>query len=110
LKETVSDNPMQVKRLEEIERLEENWHSQVTEPQINMRRRVAENHVATERFKQISSRTVGKEMFDGFRESLSEVNAKLNSENDQKGLLIAQDILLAMVNQETGQRGFLLSG
>ena len=110
LKQTVSDNPIQVKRLEDIDLLQKTWQAEEAKPQIDMRREVAKNEAATRRFRELSSRTVGKEMFDGFRADLLEVKARLNAVNDQAGLMIVQNILLAMVNQETGQRGFLLSG
>ena len=67
-----------------------------------MRRDVARNQAATTRFREISSRTVGKELFDGFRADLAVVRSGLSAENDQAGLAMVQDILLAMVNQETG--------
>jgi len=110
LKKTVSDNPSQVKRLESIGRLEQKWHSEVAKPQINMRRKVAANEATTRKFKELSSRTVGKDMFDSFRANISDLEDRLFSVNDQTALSMVQDLLLAMVNQETGQRGFLLSG
>lgn len=110
LKQTVNDNPGQVSRLNDIERLKEDWLDQAAEPQIAKRREVAEGEKASREFKRISARVVGKEMFDGFRAAVTSMQSAFQSANDEQGELLVNELLLAMVNQETGQRGFLLSG
>ena len=60
--------------------------------------------------KKISARTVGKEKFDGFRQALGEVDIAFTLSNDIEAQNIVKLILMDMINQETGQRGFLLSG
>ena len=110
LKQTVSDNPAQVDRLKAIEQMKEAWITEAAEPQINLRREVAKGEAAARRFKSLSARTVGKERFDGMRAALAEVEQGLLEQNDLRGRFLLQAILVAMINQETGQRGFLLTG
>lgn len=110
LKQTVSDNPRQVKRLQAIEQLKGKWVSDAAEPQINMRREVLMGEAAAKHFKDISARTIGKEKFDNLRINLAKIDNQLQKENDIQGRFLLQAILMDMVNKETGQRGFLLTG
>ena len=110
LKQTVSDNPKQVQRLESIEASSQNWINDAAEIQINMRREVIKGQDAADHFEAISARTVGKEKFDSLRAALSEIDKELIVKKDLQGRFILQTILMDMINKETGQRGFLLSG
>jgi len=110
LKKTVSDNPKQVERLDFIEQKKNNWLKVAAEPQIDIRREVLKGEEAARHFEQISERTVGKEKFDAFREEVAYLEKELVSNNDLQGRYYLKSILLDMINQETGQRGFLLSG
>ena len=106
----MSDNPQQIKRLESIEALSQNWVNDSAEVQINMRREVVKSQYVADNFKVISARTVGKNKFDDLRAVLSEIDKELLAQKDLQGRFILQAILMDMINQETGQRGFLLSG
>lgn len=110
LKQTVSDNPRQVTRLENIEKLKDKWIVEAAEPQIKLRREVTDGEAAAKQFKELSARTVGKEKFDALRATLTEVDRSLLQKEDLRGRYLLQAILMDMINQETGQRGFLLSG
>ncbi|WP_459873661.1 methyl-accepting chemotaxis protein [Endothiovibrio diazotrophicus] len=110
LKQTVSDNPTQVNRLEGIEALERQWLKEAAEVNIKIRREVVKGEAAARRFKELSARTVGKEHFDGFRAAIAKVDSAFKRADDDEGYLLTTLILMDMINQETGQRGFLLSG
>ncbi len=110
LKITVSDNPEQVARLEEIDEFSGEWDKKAARPQIDERKKVNEGDKAARAFKQIMGRTAGKEIFDNFRAQADRIEQKLRRANSQAGIIILEKIILDMVNQETGQRGFLLSG
>jgi len=110
LKQTVSDNNKQVQRLLEVEKLSNNWLNQAAKVQIDMRKEVEKSHLAVEEFQRISARTVGKEKFDALRGELAKIDLELKNHDDLQGQFILQGMLLDMINQETGQRGFLLSG
>ena len=104
------DNPAQVKRWKELAALEKQWIAEVAEPEIEARRQVSMGLEATARFKAISSRTIGKDIFDGIRGILAELEAKFSAVNNTQAASLVTRITLDLVNMETGQRGFLLTG
>lgn len=139
LRETVSDNPAQVARLEGAEQSLRDWQSNVAEEAIALRRQIGDamsmNDVADE-----VRKARGKVFFDQFRLEIAafiaaeeSLLAKRNEEIHkviqsafldpvaiEKGLEwvehtyavinMAKDMLAAAVDMETGMRGFMLSG
>lgn len=103
-----SDNPAQVKRWDEIYALKKRWISEVAEPEIAARREVAKGAAARERFREVSARTVGKEVFDQMRGVLAQLQTDVAG--DLQWQLLLSKVTLDLVNMETGQRGFLLTG
>lgn len=106
----VNDNPQQVERLQLISRLQDRWLEEHTLPAIELRGEVNKGLAADRHFQVVSARTVGKEKFDAFRVAISELESRLAAAQNSEGVALTRSILLDMVNQETGQRGFLLSG
>lgn len=109
-KKLTSDNPEQGIRWEKVEELESVWLAEVAEPEIEARRQVTLGAEANNQFKTISARIIGKEIFDSIRVILADLEAKFQRENNQRGSSIVTLITLDLVNMETGQRGYLLSG
>lgn len=107
-KNLTSDNPEQVERWKTIDQLKEQWLQEAALPEIEARREVSKGAKAIENFKQISSRTVGKEAFDSIRDALKVLEGKFS--RNQQGKYLVALTTLALVNMETGQRGFLLTG
>jgi len=103
-----SDNPTQVKRWNEIKNLQEKWVLESAEPEIKLRREVKKGEKAIINFKNISARTLGNELFSDIREKLALFESKAN--NNMRAKAIISSTTLALVNMETGQRGFLLNG
>jgi methyl-accepting chemotaxis protein len=110
LKETVNDNPEQVARMESIEKDVESWFAEAAEPNIAMRAEVNKGDAALKNFTEISSRTIGKEKFDQFRDVIAGIESKFKKAGILEGEFITARILASMVDQETGQRGYLLTG
>ncbi|MCH7678092.1 CHASE3 domain-containing protein [candidate division KSB1 bacterium] len=110
LKQTVNDNPAQVALLEKIHSMEKDWLDLSAKLEIAERRLVVEGAVAVETFKELQGRIVGKQIFDKMRQVLSSMDTQFKVENNTDGRFRIQTILLDLVNMETGQRGFLLSG
>ena len=110
LKQKVNDNPAQVSRLGEIEKLSLDWDKNAANLQIDKRNQVNAGDEATKTFKKLQARIVGKNIFDRFRAELAKIDGRFRRAGNQAGRFLTQAILLDMVNQETGQRGFLLSG
>ena len=102
------DNPEQVKHWNKIEKLQSQWLQEAALPEIEARREVSKSAKAIANFKEISSRTVGKKAFDSIREALKVLEDKFA--RNQQGRHLVTLTTLALVNMETGQRGFLLTG
>lgn len=66
LKQTVSDNPQQVQRLERVESVLREWQSNVTEPAILLRGQIGDAKTMNDMAKLVGEAR-GKEYFDGFR-------------------------------------------
>jgi methyl-accepting chemotaxis protein len=106
----VSDNPKQVERLADIEKTIKLWQKKAGVPEIKKRRDVAKNSNAITEFKNLYSRTVGKEIFDNIRYEFQTIRSEFELENNLPGVIVSIDTLKSLVDIETGQRGFLLTG
>ncbi|MEM8554972.1 MAG: CHASE3 domain-containing protein [Pseudomonadota bacterium] len=139
LKNTVSDNPGQMARLDEVRTVLEDWQTDVTEPQIQLRRDIGDAPTMND-ISRIVGEARGKQYFDGFRAQFAEfiateerllderrteletqlgasgqsseaaVNAIGWVEHTYRVIGAAQNILAAAVDMETGMRGYLLAG
>jgi len=102
------DNKEQIKRWNEIKVLQEKWVLESAEPEIQLRREVKKGEDAILNFKKISARTLGNELFSDIRKKLALFEDKAGNNTKAKSIIISTT--LALVNMETGQRGFLLNG
>ncbi|MBO6894858.1 MAG: CHASE3 domain-containing protein [Roseibium sp.] len=139
LKQTVSDNPGQVERLQQIEAILKEWQADVTEPTIQLRRDIGDAKTMNDMAKLVAEAR-GKKYFDAFRTQLatfSEREVKLLKERRQafisakdrvqaakselisamewvdhthKVLSASAHIVANAVDMETGMRGFLIAG
>jgi methyl-accepting chemotaxis protein len=139
LRKTVDDNPKQVERLVEVEKVLREWQEKVTEPTIQLRRDIGDADTMNDMAK-IVGEARGKVYFDKFREQIAtfigreqgllkkrradlEAATKKGGENTKlimktikwtehtyKVILQANAILSAAVDMETGMRGYLLAG
>jgi len=134
LSKTVSDNPAQIKLLNEISTTIKAWQQNVTEPIIELRREIGDaksmNDMAS-----LVGEAKGKQYFDKFRNQLAnfiqnekvlmekrQARAKRSNnikelkklsgwvEHTHRVIATAQAIIAAAVDMETGMRGFLLAG
>ncbi len=71
LRQTVSDNPPQVVRLQEAEEILAEWQTQVAEPQIALRRAVGETRTMDD-MADLVGEARGKTYFDAFRAIMSD--------------------------------------
>jgi CheY-like chemotaxis protein/signal transduction histidine kinase/CHASE3 domain sensor protein len=110
LKTLISDNPGQLGRLRNIELQIYEWKAKAATPEIKLRKDVNESSNAISTFKRLQGRTLGKEIFDNIRIALDEISSKVNTRKIFGEPLLVSKVLLALVNMETGQRGFLLTG
>ncbi|USD66067.1 methyl-accepting chemotaxis protein [Vibrio sp. SCSIO 43136] len=110
LKSAYAGNAEQLARVEKIEQLERVWVKETAKPQIEMRHEVARGEAATERYFELSSRDLGPKTISEFRAIMAEMSAEFDELYDRDGYELQNGVLMAVINQETGQRGFLLSG
>lgn len=101
--------PEQLQRLNQIEQLLKQWQQQVGEPEIAARREVNRGTVSVAHLQEVVGRGAGKAIIDSMRE-IAERLANHFSGEGGRGELYAHLTLKAMVDQETGVRGFLISG
>ena len=138
LSKTVDDNPAQVQLLSEIKTNIDAWQKDVTEPEIELRRKIGNAKTMNDMSK-IVAEGKGKQYFDKFRGQVAEFisrETKLmkerqvsldeslkRNESGQKILdtvkwvdhthnviATANQIIAAAVDMETGERGYLLAG
>ncbi len=109
-KALVSDNPEQVRRLEDIEWLARQWDEKAAKVQIAEKRKANEGAKAVAHFKKVQSRIIGKQIFDTIRTQINDIDNRFKQARNFEGRYLIQSVLLDLVNMETGQRGFLLTG
>ena len=124
LKKTVSDNPKQVARLEEAERVLKSWQHDITEPIISLRRQIGNAETMNDMAKRVGEEK-GKKYFDSFRaqvagfikaekaelvryQSIGGMGSRVSATYET--ILMGTNLLAAAVDMETGMRGFLLAG
>ena len=106
----VSDNPTQVKRLDEIEKKIELWKIKASSPEIEKRKEVAKYTDAVKNFETLKSRTVGKEIFDNIRYEIDVIRSEFDLSKNLRGKILLLKLFNSLLDMETGQRGFLLTG
>ncbi|MDM8552242.1 CHASE3 domain-containing protein [Desulfobacterales bacterium HSG2] len=91
LKKMVSDNPRQVRRLDEVEKILKKWQKNVLEPSIALRREISDakemndtakrtSHTKTmDDMAELIGETRGKQYFDKFRKLMSDFTEKENA-------------------------------
>ena len=106
----VADIPDQVARLKRIEQLVEEWKTNVATPEITMARKVRKHNIDASYLQSVLGKGVGKGLMDKIRSVLSEMNDNFRIEGNKDRQILAIAIEKDMVDMETGQRGFLLTG
>ncbi len=139
LQKTVSDNPGQVARLAEVEKVLREWQSNVTSAQIQLRHDIGDAETMNDLAKRVGEAR-GKTYFDKFRDQIATFAGRekdllqkrraefrralsggsVNGSQTREALKWvehtyqvigkAQDVLAAAVDMETGMRGYLLAG
>lgn len=110
LKVSYRDKPQQLSKIEQIEQLQKSWLSEAAQPQIEMRKEISLGEAATKRYFELSARDIGPKTITEFRTVIDEMAAEFDERYDRDGFELLNSVLMAVINQETGQRGFLLSG
>ena len=110
LKELVNDNPSQVARMERVHTLQKRWLEVAAGPEIAERRKVVAGAKDANYLEEVLARGVGKGILDNLRIAIEGLTANLERANNLRGIILAISMAKDMVDRETGQRGFLITG
>jgi len=109
-KDLVSDNPAQVKMLEDIDDLVKEWQEKAAKPEIAIGKKISQNTIGADYLQQLLGEGQGKKILDDLRLKINELSGNFSKSGNEKGMLLVLGIAKDMVDQETGQRGFLITG
>jgi signal transduction histidine kinase/CheY-like chemotaxis protein/CHASE3 domain sensor protein len=112
--ENVSDSPGQIYQLEQVRALSREWLDNVGRKQNEIRRRMTEGRETIDSFEQVAASVEGKIFFDRIRAALADLRSEFErargGDLDPAVGQMLNSLELDLVNQETGLRGFLLTG
>jgi len=109
-KTLVQDNPSQVHRLEKIEASLRDWQAKAALPEIAMRRKILAAKVGARQLQEILANGVGKGILDEIRIVANDMEQQFRIDGNMNGVFLLKWIQKCMVDQETGERGFLITG
>ncbi len=109
-KKLVSNNPAQIKRLENIEGLVDQWNQKAGIPEIDLRRKITTNLIDAEYLQRLLTNGVGKGIMDNTRSVFDELTDNLRRAGNEAGVLLSVSMAKDMVDLESGQRGFVITG
>jgi CheY-like chemotaxis protein len=110
LRKQISDNPLQQAKLDKINLLVEKWRKVQALPAIALRRQVVKGQVNAAYLQEELSEGTGKGIFDEMRKIMDAMSVKFRIDGNIKGEALTEGVAKSMVDQETGQRGFLITG
>ena len=96
--------------IKEIESLATAWRDQAAIPEINMRRQVLAGKAQMEQIEVELSKGLGKSILDKIRTKLVRSLGIFELAQSETGARLITAIAKDLVDQETGQRGFLITG
>ncbi len=109
-KKLVGDNQSQIEIFNKIIQLHNDWLEQAGYPEIAKRREVNKSTITTEKLQEIIKAGIGKNILDNLRIVLAQLEVNLRAKNDLEGVILIIKIAKNMVDQETGERGFIITG
>ena len=109
-KRLTADNPEQQQKLTQIESLVQTWLDQAGKPEIKMRDKVATNTKDSDYLQTVLRKEVGKTILDQIRHETDQLNSQFKKAGNTQGQLLTLLIAKDIVDRETGERGYLLTG
>ena len=106
----VSDNPAQVERLHAIQASVNEWLEKAARPEIAMARNVHASTVSEDYLQDLLGAGEGKGILDNLRAVFDEFTINFKAIGNKQGELVVSHLAKDMVDRETGQRGFLITG
>ena len=109
-KNLISDNPSQVQKLEKIEELFEAWQTKAAIPEIKLAREVHQVTINVNDLENLLAKETGKAILNEIRLNLDNLARNLAGAKNFEASTISIQIGKDVVDRETGQRGFLITG
>ena len=109
-KKLVNDNPIQVENLNNIDIQAKQWIERAATPEIAQRRKVRSDSISLDHIEEILQKKIGKNILDKIREIVSGLDKVFVKAESQLGSNLLVTILKDIVDQEAGERGFLITG
>jgi len=106
----ISDNQELVQMLEKVHRLANQWHEKIALVQIEKRQQVGENEKNIDDLVKFVSAAVGKKTMDEIQQLLQQLQQRIASEGEQKAELLLALLARDFFEQQSKQRGFLITG
>jgi len=98
-------------KIEEIQQLSKKWSIEAAKPEIQTRREINKTGLTTLEFlEKTVNRNTGKNILDDIRIILDSLSYFFLDKEDLKGENFVLKLAKAIVDQETGERGFLITG
>jgi len=110
LKQLVKDNPQQVIKLDVIDSQKKQWIELAATPEINQRRKVQLTSISLDHLEVILQQKIGKRILDDIRLLIEELHTQFTVAKNQQGVNLLVLIMKDIIDQETGERGFLITG
>ena len=110
LREEVSDHPKYLNALEKVEHLRYKWIGIAGEPEIEARRLVEKSRIDLKTINQIIMSQKGKHILDKIRVTINAMSDDFRKAGKKDELVVITQIIKDIVDSETGERGFLLTG
>jgi len=110
LKDLVQDNPPQVSLLIKVEELEKKWQAEAATPEIAKRRNVKVNNISLDFMQKVLREKHGKNILDQVTQSLNKLEQLFEESNNPYGTNFVLEITRSLLNQESAQRGYLITG
>jgi signal transduction histidine kinase/CheY-like chemotaxis protein len=109
-RQLVSDNPHQVRVLDQINKAVTEWDQLAAQPEIALRREVSTHDIDKDILEQMLVDGDGKITLDKIRAIADSLVLIFEHDHNTRALFLLKSIEKSMVDQETGQRGFLITG
>ncbi len=109
-KKSVSDNPKQVELLKQVSQLAEKWHHDIAEVSIALKRKIVSESKDADYIQEVLGQGVGKRLREQIMTVLNQLRDKMQKKTDKEAEILILSIAKAMLEQQTGQRGFLIAG
>jgi signal transduction histidine kinase/CHASE3 domain sensor protein/CheY-like chemotaxis protein len=110
LKLLASDNIILFQEIEDIDKKVKKWQSLEAEPNIIARKKMMKGAIDVNYLQEVLAKGVGKSLFDDMRKIIDKVTFNFRIDGNIKGEALTRTLAKNILDQETGHRGFLITG